>query len=475
MDTAEQGTGKRFETRALITRRRFLATTSAVALGGLLAACGGTSSATDTPKPAGGASGTPAPAGTTGTAAPAASTGKPIKGTKLTILWQPGSIPDSEAAMIKLMDDWAKGAGVDLTREVSTEYTSRLATMAETKQGADLVHLVSQDVGVNESVMMDVSDFAAEMGTKMNGWYDGPKSAAIRPDGKWKAIPAFVYGQYWLYRQDLMQQAGVDKLPETWEDLHQLGKKTKPMDKPVGFVLGHAFTDGSTHTYSLMWSYGAKEFEADGKTLALDSKEMMDCLTFFQTFYKDSCATNSFGWDESGNNNAYTTGQIAATNNANTIYVGLTKNEPALAGKSIHGSTLKGPAGGFQYMSMLYWGIPTYSKNPDAAKAFLREAFYTPEFQTLFTKAGNGYNLPPSGLLDSVDAAWPTDPKLASARTLARTARMLGSPGPLTKTVGAAQNKFIIIDMFAKVAQGSSPKDAIAFAVNEYNVLLKGG
>jgi len=424
----------------------------------------------------GGTAATTAPASTTGTTGTSPMVAaKPIKGTKMTILWQPASIPEAEAAMNKLMDDWAKSSGVDLTREVSSEYVSRLATMAETKQGADLVHLGAQDVAVNESVMMDLSDFAAEIGPKMGGWYDGPKSVAIRPDSKWRALPALVYGQYWLYRQDLLQMAGVDKPPETWEDLHQLGKKTKPMNKPVGFVLGHAFTDGSTHTYSLMWDYGAKEFEADGKTLTLDSKEMMDCLTFFQTFYKDSCADNTFGWDESGNNNAYNTGQIVATNNANTIYVGLTKNDPALAMKSIHGATLKGPAGGFQFMNMLFWGIPTYSKNVDAAKAFLREAFYTPEFQTLFTKAGNGYNLPAFGLLDSVDAAWPTDPKLASARTLAKTARMLGSPGPLTKVVGASQNKFIIIDMFAKVAQGSSPKDAIAFAVNEYNVLLKGG
>lgn len=506
--TTEQETDRNRGTneRTAFTRRRFLVASGAVALGSLLAACGDTVTAptvgalattgaavATTAAPTGAALATTGAALAT-TAAPAvtaavatvgttamATTGttamvaaKPIKGTKLTILWQPASIPEAEAAMNKLMDDWAKQSGVELSKEVSSEYTSRLATMAETKQGADLVHLGAQDVAVNESVMMDVGDLAMEMGTKMGGYYDGPKSVAVRPDGKWKAVPALVYGQYWLYRQDLLKQAGLEKPPETWEELHQLGKKTKAMDKPVGFVLGHAFTDGSTHTYSLMWDYGAKEFEADGKTLALNSKEMMDCLTFFQTFYKDSCAENSFGWDEAGNNNAYNTGQIVATNNANTIYVGLTKNNAALAMNSIHGSTLKGPAGGFQYMAMLFWGIPTYSKNPDAAKAFLREAFYTPEFQTLFTKAGNGYNLPAFGLLDNVDGAWPTDPKLASARTLAKTARMLGSPGPLTKVVGASQNKFIIIDMFAKVAQGSSPKDAIAFAVNEYNVLLKG-
>ena len=477
MDTAEQGTGKRFETRALITRRRFLATTSAVALGGLLAACGGGSSATDTPKPAAGASGTPAPAGTTGTAAPAASTGKPIKGTKLTILWQTPSIPEAEAAQNKNMDDWAKASGVELTKDTVAldQWDAKLATNAETKQGADLVNMYAQHLAVNENVMMDISDFAGEIGNTVGGWYDGPKTVAIRDGGKWKALPAAIYGQYWIYRDDLFKAAGVDKWPETWEDLHQAGKKLKTAGTPVGYTLGHAVTDGATHNYSLMWSYGAKEFEADGKTLALDSKEMLDCLTFFQSFYKDSLSEKAFAWDETGNNLAFTSGQVAATNNANTIYAGLLKNDKPLADKSNHGNTLKGPAGAFQFMSTQYWGIPTYAKNPDAAKAYLREAFYTQDFQTTWTKAGNGYNLPPFGMLEKVDAAWPTDPKLASARTLGKTTRLPGSPGPFTKSVGAAQNKFIIIDMFAKVAQGTSPKDAIAFAVNEYNVILKGG
>jgi len=377
----------------------------------------------------------------------------------------------------KNMDDWAKGAGVKLTKDTVAldQWDAKLATNAQTKQGADLVSMYAQHVATNENVMMDISDLSGQLNTAVGGWYDGPKSVCIRGDGKWKALPAAIYGQYWIYRQDLFQKAGVTEFPKTYEDFHQAGKKLKAAGTPIGHTLGHAVTDGATHNYSLMWSFGAKEFEADGKTVAINSKEMMDCLTFFQTYFKDSLAENAFAWDETGNNLAYNSGQIAATNNANTIYAGLLKTDPPLAGNSSHGVTIAGPGGAFQYMSMQYWGIPTYAKNVDAAKAYLTDAFYTKDFQTAWTKAGNGYNLPPFPMLDSVDAAWPTDPKLASARTLAKSTRMPGSPGPFTQVVGAAQNKFIIIDMFAKVAQGTAPKDAIAFAVNEYNVLLKGG
>lgn len=453
-----------------MNRRKFLAASGAVVLGSLLAACGGTSAATDTPKPAASTAGS-----TTAAQAPAAAA-KPIKGTKLTILWQVPSIPEAEAAQNKNMDDWAKAAGVELTKDTVAldQWDAKLATNAQTQQGADLVNMYAQHLAVNENVMMDISDLAEEIGKTVGSWYDGPKTVAVR-EGKWKALPAAIYGQYWIYREDLFKQAGIEKWPETWADLSAAGKKLKAAGTPIGYTLGHAVTDGATHNYSLMWSYGAKEFEADGKTIALDSKEMLDALTFFQSFYKDALSEKGFSWDETGNNLAYTSGQVAATNNANTIYAGLLKNDKPLAEKSSHGTTLKGPGGAFQYMSMQYWGIPTYAKNVDAAKEYLRASFYTKDFQTAWTKAGNGYNLPPFPMLDNVDTAWPTDPKLASARTLAKTVRMPGSPGPYTKTVGAAQNKFIIIDTFAKVAQGMAPKDAIAFAVNEYNVILKGG
>ncbi len=461
--------------RTSLTRRRFLAASGAVALGALLAACGDeATSATNTPGAASGGSTTGA---TTGTQQPAgAAMAKPIKGTELTILWQTPSIQEAADLQEKNMDEWAKAAGVKLTKDTVAldQWDAKLATNAQTKQGADLVNMYAPHVATNEAVMQDLTEFAGQIGTTVGGWYEGPKTVSVRAGNQWKALPAAIYGQYWIYRQDLFQKAGIEKWPETWADLQTAGKKLKAAGTPIGYTLGHAVTDGATHNYSLMWSYGAKEFEADGKTLALNSKEMLDCLTFFQSFYKDALAESAFAWDETGNNNAFTSGQVAATNNANTIYAGLLKNNMDLAMKSTHGTTLKGPAGGFQFMSMQFWGIPTYAKNADAAKAYLKESFYTKEFQTAWTKAGNGYNLPPFGLLETVDAAWPTDAKLASARTLAKSARIPGSPGPYTSSVGAAQNKFIIIDTFAKVAQGTAPKDAITFAVNEYNTILKG-
>ena len=409
-------------------------------------------------------------------AAPMAAAGdaRGIKGTKLVMFKQEASIPESEAKHTEAIEQWAKQSGVEATMEgvALSEWAAKLAAMAETKQGADIVNMYSMDVAVNAPVMMDIGDLAEEIGKKVGGWYKGPESVCVQ-GGKWKALPAAIYGQYWHYRTDLFKEAGAEKWPETWDELRQIGKKLKAKGKPIGFTLGHAVTDGATHNYSLLWSFGGKEFEADGKTIALDSPQTLACLEWFRGFYKDALDEGAFSWNEAGNNQAFNSGQVCATNNANTIYMGLLKNDPKLAAVTGTGGALKGPGGAFQYMSMQYWGIPTYSKNVEAAKAYLRDSFYDLRFQAEWTKSGSGYNLPAFAGLEKNDSAWPTDPKLAAARTLAKSTRMPGYAGPFTPAVGQSMNKFLIIDMFAKVAQGTAPKEAIKWAVNEMQVVLK--
>jgi len=414
------------------------------------------------------------PAPTAAPAAPAAgSAASSIKGTKLTYAWTKGAVAfDTFEAGVM---EWGKAAGVEVTMETAAqaEWSAKLAAMAETKQGADIIEMYSNDVPVNAPILMDLSDLGEEIGKRVGGWYDGPKSVGMQ-GGKWVALPIAIWGQYWHWREDLFKEAGVDKWPETWEDLGKVGKILKPKGFPVGFVLGHAGTDGNAHCLSLLWSYGGKEFEADGKTIALDSPETLQCLEFFQGFYKDACFEGSFSWNEAGNNQAYQSGQVCATNNANSTYVGLPKNAPAIAPVTGLGGPLKGPAGAVQMMNSLYIGIPTYSKNVEAARACLRDCIFELGFRTKYLLAGQAYALPTFAGLENDPAAWPTDPKLAPARTMGRSVRVPGYAGPFTPIVGQSMNKYIIIDMFAKVAQGTAPKDSIKWAVNEMNVLLKG-
>jgi len=437
-----------------ITRRDFLKASGVMIGAAALAGCG-----------------QPAPTAAPQAAAPVV---KSIKGTKLTYFGGNPAVGPEEWR--KNITDWCTGQGVEASIEyvAQAEWSAKLATMAETKQGADIVELFSNDVAINAPVLMDITDLANEIASWNGGWFEGPKSVAMQ-GGKMVALPMYIYAQYWHWRTDLFKEVGVEKWPETWEDLHKVGKDLKAKGSPVGFVLGHAGTDGNCHVLSLLWSFGGKEFNPDG-TVALDSPETLACLEFFKDFYKDACSEDSFSWTEAGNNQAYNSKQVSCTNNAVSIYTGLLKNDPALAEITGLGGALKGPAGAFQMMNSLYIGIPAYSKNPDAARALLRDCIFDQKMSFLgnYSKLTNAYILPPFGGLEKNPAVWPTDPKLASAPTLGKNARVPGYAGPFTKIVGQSMNKYIVIDMFAKVAQGTAPKDAISWAVNEVNVLIKG-
>jgi multiple sugar transport system substrate-binding protein len=397
-----------------------------------------------------------------------------LQGSKLTVLWMKGSVAAAADLEEKMMQDWAAANGIELTIDTVAlgEWAAKLATLAEVQGGADLINLYTQHVGVNQPVLSDVTALKSEIGASLGGWLAGPEAVGVA-DGKSYAIPTYVYGQYWHWRTDLFAEAGVTEWPKTWEELHKVGKTLKEKGTPIGFTLGPAVTDGATHNYSLLWSFGGKEFEADGKTIALDSPETLACLEFFRDFYHDALNEEAFAWNETGNNQAYTSGLVAATNNANTIYLGLPANAPDLVDKTSLGGALAGPNGAYQYMSMQFWGIPTYSANVEAATAFLKDAFYSVDFQKQVTVAGNGYNLPPHHGLDADDSAWPSDPNLAAARTLADTVRVPGYEGPFTSAVGQSMDKFLIINMFASVAQGTDPKEAIAKTIDEMNVILK--
>jgi hypothetical protein len=52
-------------------------------------------------------------------------------------------------------------------------------------------------------------------------------------------------------------------------------------------------------------------------------------------------------------------------------------------------------------------------------------------------------------------------------------AHMQGWPGPTTRASAEAFNNFVLIDMATMVVKGSTPKEAIAWAVDQYKKLLR--
>ncbi len=114
---------------------------------------------------------------------------------------------------------------------------------------------------------------------------------------------------------------GPEKFPQTWEEYRAVGKELKPKGHPYGQTLAHAFGDGPAFWYPYLWSWGGKEVEADGKTVVLSSQETVELVKFAVRFWKECFDEGAFSWDDAGNNRAFLSNTISATNNAASIYI----------------------------------------------------------------------------------------------------------------------------------------------------------
>ena len=220
----------------------------------------------------------------------------------------------------KLAAEYEKQTGIKITYEAVSVggMLTRLTTIAETKSGPEIV-----GTGVNwpwlfDQSLVDVSDIATEIGKKIGPWHDNVLDAVV-VNKKWKALPWGNIGQLEVYRTDWFKEAGVNKFPDNWEDLLAAGRLLKKKGHPFGFELGHGFGDNHGWLYPLLWSYGGREVDRDGKTVLIDSDETAKAVDFCRRFYKETMFEDVLGWTDVDDNKAFFFGkQISCTNNASS-------------------------------------------------------------------------------------------------------------------------------------------------------------
>src|SRR5712664_1873935 len=268
-----------------------------------------------------------------------------------------------ESSFIKTYDEhfqkvlapaYEKETGIKVTYELTSvgSLQTRVTTVAETGSGADITANAFSWPFLFDEKYLDVSDIAEEAGKKQGGWYDAAKEAVF-VNGKWKAIPFGNIGQLMNWRTDWFKQAGYDKFPDTWDELLEAGIKLKKAGHPFGFELGHGFGDNHGWLYPLLWSYGGREVEADGKTIVIDSDETARAVDFCRKFFKETMFEDVLGWTDVNNNKAFLSEQISCTNNAESILWSAKRDFPDMAKVIDQSENPKGPKGRFHMLHPL--------------------------------------------------------------------------------------------------------------------------
>jgi multiple sugar transport system substrate-binding protein len=385
-------------------------------------------------------------------------------------------VPASDQVLKKeIVADCEKALGIKLTIETinGNDIQARTTASIQSGSGPDVICGLNNWPQLYAESLVDVDDVTEAIGKAQGGFYD-ELTMVGHVGSHWVGVPWTIVGALNSYRKSWFDEIGVTKFPTTWDEYRAAGTKLKAKGRPLGQTLGHTFGDAPTFAYPYLWSWGGKEVEADGKTVALNSKATIESVKFMTAFYKECCDEGGLAWDDTNNNRAFLSGTISSTLNGASIYIETLrkpasyqteKGEPM--NKDIqHAPLPAGAAGQFSFHLPMTNMLMKYSKNQAAAKKWLTW-ISSPEVYEKWFVSQKGYCCGATKVWKK-HKVWNEDPVMLPFRDCADNAKFPGYPGPAGAKPAEALSKYIMVDMYAKAVQGMPAEDAVKWAHDEF-------
>ncbi len=384
--------------------------------------------------------------------------------TTLHILTVSGSSAAADESLRALAREWASANGLQVAFETASAAAiearlaapNGLATFDIIQCRDNLAHLYAERFA-------DLSVEADALAATLGGFYDAPTMQA-QVGGVWRALPFNLIPSAIAYRTDLLKEAGAAAFPATTAELRTVGAVLKAKGHPFGAPAGRSVDDPRALWYAVLWAFGGRTTEADGKTIAINSPETLTALNWARDFWAAACLPEGLSWDDNGNNLAYANGQIAATQNGPALYLNLREQQGDLAALTALAPFPVGPGGRGVPVTTHAHAIPAGATNEPIARAFLSWLGAREQTERYLAAARGAVVAAARGFADS--PVWAADPKLRAFLDAAETGRWIGWPAAPSRAATAADANFVVVDMFAGVVAGGAPQAAIVTAEN---------
>jgi multiple sugar transport system substrate-binding protein len=382
----------------------------------------------------------------------------------LNVLTTANYVPASDKKLEEQLQAFGKQAGVTIKIDHlrSEQMPAKLAAEVTTQAGHDVVELDLMAAWLHHTNLVDVGDIAGDVTKQMGDFYQFSRESAFI-EGHWMGIPYFWISFPGSYRKDLFEKVG-EQAPDTWEDLLQSGRKLKKLGHPVGIPLSQA-TDSVQSMLSILWSYGGKVMEADGTTVALNSKETAETIELVKVLYNDTMEPEVLSWDNAGNNRFMTSGKGSWIQNPASHYISAKTSKLPVAEHIYFHQALAGPAGRHTTLNLRSLGVWKFSKEVELCKELIRYLF-NEERYVQYIAASDNYNHP---IFPKFEAhpVWDIDPKYAPFKTIGQHSHLYTWPAPPDPKAQIVIYNYIISNMYAKAVTGTPTKEAIAWAEAE--------
>jgi multiple sugar transport system substrate-binding protein len=383
---------------------------------------------------------------------------------EITLLSPTHFVPTSDKKLQELAQRFTKDTGISVKIDhiASPQLPEKLATEAQMQSGHDLVDLRMHLPIFHEAQLVDLTDIVLPLAEKNGGMYDFCAEAAL-VQGRWRAMPWHHRSFPGSYNKAYFDLAG-ESAPASWDDLLRAGRQLKAISYPVGIAISQTYDAISTLS-AVMWCYGAKTVEADGKTVAINSKETAAAIEYVRQLYTDAMEPEVLLWDDNSNNRLLLSGKGSWIHNAHSHYLMAKEKKMPIAEQIHFHLSPRGPAGRHTSTVVRSLGIWKFSKHIEAAKEFIKFHFSRENYLE-FIMASECINAPVYKSLED-HPAWRQDPKYEPIRESGQYGHLYGWPAPGDEKSQQVTDAFVIPNMFAKAVTGVPTKEAIAWAEGE--------
>jgi multiple sugar transport system substrate-binding protein len=383
---------------------------------------------------------------------------------EITLLSPTHFVPASDKKLQELAQRFTKETGikVTITHIASPQLPAKLGAEVQMQSGHDLVDLRMHLPLYHEPQLVDLTDIVVPLAEKNGGLYAFCAEAAL-VQGRWRAMPWHYRSFPGSYNKTYFDQVG-EEAPATWDDLLRAGRKLKANGFPVGIAIGQTYDAISTLS-AIMWCYGSKTVEADGKTVAINSKETKAAIEYVRQLYSDAMEPEVLLWDDNSNNRLLLSGKGSWIHNAHSHYLMAKEKKMPIAEQIYFHLSPLGPAGRHTPTVVRSLGIWKFSKNIEAAKEFIKFHFSRENYSE-FIMASECFNAPVYKSMED-HPAWKTDPKYEPIKESGKYGHLYGWPAPGDEKSQQVTYAFVIPNMFAKAVTGAPTKEAITWAEGE--------
>jgi multiple sugar transport system substrate-binding protein len=372
--------------------------------------------------------------------------------------------------------EWAQANNVDLDiliaadADLHTKWSAGLEA-PNTLPDVSVIFAQWQPRFYDAGLLVDVSDVYAELDSMAGGFMPAAREG-VTVLGKQYAIPFIGSASPAYWRVDKLEEAGLTEPPKTYAEVLDWCKK---VNKPGEFwCYGLAFSgysDTEVEMRHLLWSYGAKLVEEDGKTIALDSPETRAALQWIIDM-KDagSFPPDAAVGDDVANNKWYQTRMVGFVANTGSILNWIRTNDEELLEMTMMTHAPGGPAG-IHGKTGFGSGIGVFSstQNPELAKSLVTWLVH-PDRVWARVEAINYGNMPVH--VDSFkDPIW-QDPFNKAFVEQLQYGHPTGWPGPTTTAAYEVQSQRVIGRMALRLLTGEQDiEQTIAQAVSEIETI----